>query len=45
LEIDGTMVEQVMEFNYLDVNNTSLGDLAKGIESQKLKKQQELLVV
>ena len=37
MEIDGTMVEQVMEFNYLDVNIVSLGNLAKEIKTQAQK--------
>ena len=34
LEIDGRMVEQVMEFNYLSVNITSSGNLVKEIKTQ-----------
>ena len=43
LEIDGRIVEQVMEFNYLRVNITSSGNLVK--EKPKLKKQEEWLAV
>ena len=34
LEIDGRMVEQVMEFNYLGVSITSSGNMAKEIKTQ-----------
>ena len=37
LEIDGRMVEQVMEFNYLGVNITSSGNLGKEIKTQTQK--------
>ena len=36
-EIDGKMVEQVMEFNYLDLNITSSGNLVKENKSQAQK--------
>ena len=34
LEIDGRLVEQVMEFNCLGVNITSSGNLVKEIKTQ-----------
>ena len=34
LEIDGRMVEQVMQFNYLGVNITSSGNLLKESKAQ-----------
>ena len=34
LEIDGKMVEQNMEFNYLDVDLTSSGNMVKEITTQ-----------
>ena len=37
LKIDGRMVEQVMEFNYLGVNITSSGNLLKEIKTQAQK--------
>ena len=37
LEIDGRMVEQVMEFSYLGVNITSSGNLVKEIKTQAQK--------
>ena len=42
LEIDGMMVEQVLEFNYLGLKITSSGNLVKEIKP-KLKMQQEWL--
>ena len=38
LEIDGRMVEKVLEFNYLGVNITSSRNLARGIKTQAKKK-------
>ena len=37
LEIDGRMVEQVMEFNYFGANITSSGNLVKEIKTQAQK--------
>ena len=37
LEIDGMVVEQDMEFNYLNVNTTSSGNLVKVIKTQAQK--------
>ena len=37
LEIDGRMVEQVMEFNYLGVNITSSRNLVKAIKTQAVR--------
>ena len=37
LEINGRIVEQVMEFNYLGVNVTSSGNLVKEIKTQAQK--------
>ena len=37
LEINGRMLEQVMEFNYLGANNTSSGNLVKEIKTQAQK--------
>ena len=34
LKIDGRMVEQVMEFNYLDANITNSGNLITEIKTQ-----------
>ena len=37
LEIGGRMVEQVMEFNYLDINITNSGSLIKEMKTQAQK--------
>ena len=37
MEIDGRMMAQVMEFNHLGVNITSLGNLAEVIKTQTQK--------
>ena len=37
LEIDGMIVEQVMEFNYLSINIASSGNLVKEIKTQAQK--------
>ena len=37
LEIDSRMVEKAMEFNYLDVNFTSLENLVNAIKTQAQK--------
>ena len=44
LEIDGRMVEQIMEFNYLGVNIISSGNLVKEIQTEAQKAARWLAV-